>query len=110
MMTKLTAALWHWLVFVMEALYHSIVIAILMMVVLFHAVPHTISLLWDTAVRYVGLVAKKSRLKHTTKTKSDQMDAEIGVESAMPHIFNRNTQTQHGEQDTTSEQKIGGHD
>lgn len=81
-----------------------------MMVVLFHAVPHTISLLWDTAVRYVGLVTKKSRLKHTTETKSDQMDAEIGVESAMPHIFNRNTQTQHGEQYTTNDQKTGGRD
>jgi len=55
-------------------------------------------------------VAKKSRLKHTTKTKSDQMDAEIGVESAMPHTFSRNTQTQHGEQYTTNDQKTGGRD
>jgi hypothetical protein len=74
-----------------------------MMVALFHAVPLTIELIWVAVSKYVGHVIANYRYRRSVRIASEQMDENLGVESAMPHILNESTKTPRGKKPTTSE-------
>jgi hypothetical protein len=80
----------------------------MMMVALFHAVPLTIELVWGVISRYVKVAVESYRYRRSIRTSRNQMDTEIGVESAMPHIFNQKSKTQSGGNSTGNGQKLDG--
>lgn len=80
------------------------------MVALFHAVPLTIEMIWAIWSRYAKAAVEHYRIRRSIRTTRAQMDDEIGVESAMPHIFKQKTKTPSGGKDTANEQKTDGRD
>jgi hypothetical protein len=75
-----------------------------MMVALFHAVPLIIELLWTVLTKYVGVAIVSYRYRRSIRTAKHETDINLGVESAMPYISNKNTKTQSGKKPTASEQ------
>ena len=78
------------------------------MVALFHGVPLIIDLIWAIWSKYVRAAVEHYRIQRSIRTKPKPMDVEIGVESAMPHIFKPSTPTQSGGNSTRNGQKTDG--